>query len=257
MKKIFVLPLFGFFLFLAACAGTSNNVEEENNPFHGKTAKSLFQEAEKAIEKGQYESSIKRLEALDVMYPFSQYGERAQMKLIYAYYKKGDFPSTAAAAERFIHLYPRAKHVDYAYYMKGLANFQQARGVLANVLPLDESWRDPGTQLQAYSDFTLLLQLFPNSPYRSNALQRLIYLRNMFAIHEYNVAKYYFERKKYVASIERLNFLLKNYGQAPVARKALLLLAKANQALGLKKAADDALVIYRQNAPSSLDKSKK
>ena len=53
-----------------------------------------------------------------------------KLDLIYAYYKKKDFPSAAATAERFIHLYPRAKYVDYAYYMKALANFQQTRGAL-------------------------------------------------------------------------------------------------------------------------------
>lgn len=65
------------------------------------------------------------------MYPFSDYTEKSQMDLIYAYYKNEDYPAAAATAERFIHLYPRAKNVDYAYYMKGMANFQQTRGVFA------------------------------------------------------------------------------------------------------------------------------
>ncbi len=87
------------------------------------------------MSKEQYSGAVKRLEALESMYPFSDYAEDAELTLIAAYYKNEDYPSTVAEADRFVHLYPRAKRVDYAYYMKGLANFQQTRGTLAHILP--------------------------------------------------------------------------------------------------------------------------
>jgi outer membrane protein assembly factor BamD len=182
---------------------------------------------------------------METMYPFNDDAEQAEIDLIYAYYKKGDYPSCAATAEQYIHLYPRAKRVDYAYYMKGLANFQQTRGTLANVLPLDESWRDPGSQSQAYSDFATLVQKFPESRYKANALKRMIYLRNLFAQHELDVAQYYEERKMYVAATERANYLIATYPQAPSAQPALALLYRANLALGLHEAAHEAAVVYQ------------
>lgn len=244
MKRIRALLLLCLFLSLTACKWGGKE-EEEYNPYQGMSAKQIFTEAQQSLAKEQYDSAAKRLEALESMYPFSNYAEKAQMDLMYAYYKKGDYPSTAATAERFIHLYPRAKNVDYAYYMKGLANFQQLRGTFANVMPLDESWRDPGTQSQAYSDFATLVQKFPESPYKANALQRMIYLRNMFAQRELNVSKYYFERKMYVAAAERASYLVENYQQASSSREALVILYKANKAMGLDKAAEDALAVYQ------------
>lgn len=244
MKRIQALFLLGILLPLTACNSWFAKDNEDNNPFQGMTAKQLFTESQQAMAKEQYDSATKRLEALESMYPFSDYAEKAQMDLIYAYYKKGDYPSSAATAEHFIHLYPRAKNVDYAYYMKGLANFQQTRGTFAAVLPLDESWRDPGTQSQAYSDFATLIQKFPNSRYKANALQRMIYLRNMFAQHELNVSRYYYERKMFVAAAERASYLVTNYPQAPSAQNALVLLYCANQNLGLTKAAEDAAAVY-------------
>ncbi|KTD16962.1 outer membrane protein assembly factor BamD [Legionella jordanis] len=245
MKRIQALLLIGFLFSLTACSKWWAKDDDDYNPFQGMTAKQLLTEAEKQISKEQYDSAAKRLEAMESMYPFSDYAEKAQMDLIYAYYKKDDFASAAATAERFIHLYPRSPHVDYAYYMKGLANFQQPRGTFANKLPLDESWRDPGTQAQAYSDFATLVQRFPESRYRANALQRMIYLRNMFANHELNVSKFYYERKMYVAAIERANFLVSNYPQAPSAEEALRVMYFANKNLGLNKAANDALAVYQ------------
>lgn len=244
MKRIQVLLLICLLFSLTACKKWGSN-DEDNNPYQGMTAKQLFADAQKAMAKEQYESAAKRLEALESMYPFSNFAEKAQMDLIYAYYKKEDYPSAAATAERFIHLYPRAKNVDYAYYMKGLANYQQTRGALANIFPVDESWRDLGTQSQAYSDFATLVQKFPESRYKANALQRMIYLRNMFAKRELNTSKYYYERKMFVAAAERASYLVANYPQAPSAREALALLYNSNRNMGLQKAANDALTVYK------------
>ncbi len=244
MKRIQMLFLVSLIITSSACSKW-NKDNEDNNPFKGMTAKQLYTEAQKALKKEEYSTAAKRLEAIETMYPFSDYTESSQMELIYAYYKSEDYPSAAASAERFIHLYPRAKNVDYAYYMKGLANFQQTRGVFAKMLPMDESWRDPGTQTQAYNDFSVLIQKFPESKYKANALQRMIYLRNMFAQHELNVSEFYFKRKMYVAAIERAGYLVKNYPQAPSAQKALAIMYHANMALGLKSAASDAMTVYQ------------
>lgn len=245
MKRIQMLFLVGLIVSLSSCKTWWNKDDDDKNPFKGMSAEQLHTDSQKALRKREYASAIKRLEAMETMYPFSDYTESSQMDLIYAYYQNEDFPSAAATAERFIHLYPRAKHVDYAYYMRGLANFQQIRGVFAKVLPMDESWRDPGTQMQAYSDFAVLIQKFPESKYKANALQRMIYLRNMFAQQELNVSKFYFKRKMYVAAIERASYLVKNYPQAPSAQQALVIMYESNTALGLNKAAEEARTVYQ------------
>lgn len=248
VKKIGCLT--GLVLALTACDTFWNKDNtEDNGPFKGLSAKQLYTEANEALRKEQYASATKRLEAMESMYPFSDYAERSQLNLIYAYYKNSEYPAANATAERFTRFYPRAKSVDYAYYMKGLANFQQARGSFATVLPLDETWRDPGTQATAYTDFATLIQRFPNSRYKANALQRMIYLRNTFAQHELNTARYYFSRKMYVASAERASYLITHYPQAPSVQSALTVLYHANRHLGLNKAADEALTVYRASFP--------
>lgn len=247
MNRVKLLLILLLAFSLAACKTWWSKDDDDYNPFQGMSADALYQEAQHKLAAKEYESAAKRYEALDTMYPFSDHAEQAQLNLIYAYYKNKDYASCAATAERFIHLYPRAAHADYAYYMKGLADFQQPRGNLANVLPMDESYRDPGTQAQAYSDFSTLVQTFPNSPYKPNALQRMIYLRNMFAKRELNAAYYYYSRRMYVAAIERADYLVKNYPQAPSVRKALIVTYRGNLALGLTKAAEEAKTVYEAN----------
>jgi outer membrane protein assembly factor BamD len=245
MKQIKTLLIFVLLFSITSCTKWWNKDDDEMGPYKGMSAKQLFKDAEKAMSKDQYSDAIKRFEAMETMYPFSDYAEKAEIELIYAYYQKEDYPSSAATAERFIHLYPRAERVDYAYYMKGLANFQQNRGALAKILPMDESERDPGTQWQSYSDFATFVQKFPQSKYKPNALQRMIYLRNMFAQRELNAANDFFQRRMFVAAIERANYLIKTYPQAPTAQAALALTYYANNALGLTGAANDALRVYQ------------
>ena len=72
----------------------------------------------------------------------------------------------------------------------------------------------------------------------------MIYLRNMFAQHELDVASYYFERKMYVAAAERAGSLIKNYPQAPSAEAALSIIYWANLALGFISTAQEALTVY-------------
>lgn len=231
-------------LALVSCKSWFGTDTEDDGPYQGMTAEQLYSEARSDLKKDEYSSAIKKFEALDTMYPFNDHAEAAQMYLIYAYYKKEDFPSTAATAERFIHLYPRFKHVDYAYYMKGMADYNQPRGALTNMVPMDQSRRDPGTQAQAYSDFATLVQKFPQSKYKANALQRMIYLRNMFAQRELNTAKYYYARKMYVAAVERADYLIRTYPQASCVRQALEVVYFGNKHMGLEAAAADALRVY-------------
>ena len=73
----------------------------------------------------------------------------------------------------------------------------------------------------------------------------MIYLRNMFAQRELNAAIYYYDRKMYVAASERASYLIKTYPQAPSAQSALSVLYYASRAIGLNKAADDALGVYQ------------
>ena len=246
IKKTTLLALLFSLCLLSGCKHWwGGNDDEDYNPYQGMTAQQLYQDAKTHLHKKLYSDAIKRYEALDTMYPFSDHAETAQLELIYAYYKKEDYPSASATAERFIHLYPRSSHVDYAYFMKGLSDFNQSHGTLASIAPLDKSIRDPGSQAQAYSDFASLVQKFPKSRYRANAMQRMIYLRNMFANRELHAAYDYYDRKMYVAAEERASYLIRTYPQAPTTKQALAVVYYANLALGLKDAAQDALSVYQ------------
>lgn len=225
-------------LLMSACSKNDEG-DEALEMYRGMSEQRLYNDSIAAMKEKDYASAIKRFDAFDTLFPFSNHSRSAQLYLIYAYFKNSDFALSAASSERYIHLYPRDPNVDYAYYMRGVANFEQQRGTFAKVFKLDDSWRDPGTQLASYYDFLELTKRFPKSRFYSDSLKRIIYLRNQFAKKELHIANFYMKRKRYVAALERARYVVKHYGQSPQAQKALVLSKKINTLLQLNRAAKD------------------
>lgn len=83
-----------------------------------------FEKAQKSLDRNQYTDAVKSLEALDTYYPTGRYTQQAQLELLYAKFKQKDYEGTIALAERFIRLNPQHPNVDYAYYVRGVANME-------------------------------------------------------------------------------------------------------------------------------------
>jgi outer membrane protein assembly factor BamD len=217
----------------------------------GLSAEQLFANGEQALAKKRFRQAVRFYEYLEATYPFSAYAEQAHRNLIYSYYENREPTAAASSAERFIRLYPTSQYVDYAYYMKGVANFEYDRGILFRAAPLDVSKRDMSGQLQAYRDFVALIQRFPNSKYAPAARQYLIYIRNLLAKRELEIGEMYYGQELYVAAANRASYVVENYSQAPETEEALVLLVKANRKLGLTTAADEAYAMLQRNYPNS------
>lgn len=250
MKRF--LLIVSLILMLMSCSWFHKDEDDGLGPFKGMSAKELYTESQKLIHNEQYNNASKHLEALESMYPFSEYAEHGDLLLIYVYYRDSQYAAAAAEAEHFTKLYPRSKNVDYSYYMKGLADFQQQRVILAQFIYMDESLRDPGTQSQAYTDFSMFIEKFPKSRYYNDALKRLIYLRNQFALRQLHTAKFYFNRKMYVAAANRASYLVQTYAQSPSARQALLIMYSSYTILGLQKEANNAKNVYQATYHQSM-----
>jgi outer membrane protein assembly factor BamD len=221
----------------------------DSDPTKGWSAAKLYAEAKDALDSGDYEKAIDMFETLEARYPFGRYAKQAQLDAAYAYYKFEEPDSAIAAAERFIKLHPKSPHVDYAYYLKGLANFDRGKTIISKVVPRDPSERDPTPMLRAFEDFSVILKRYPDSRYADDARRRMVYLRNKLAQYELNVADYYMRRGAYVAAINRATYVLENYQGAQAIPQALKTLVRAYRKLGLNDLARDALRVLRTNYP--------
>jgi len=233
-------------LALAACSFL-----DKQDPNATMSADKLYAEAKDALDGGQYDLAIKRYEALEARFPYGRYSQQGQLEIAYAYYKQNEQASAVAAAERFIKLHPNHPNVDYAYYLKGLAYFNEDLGMLGRIAKQDRTERDPKAARESFDAFKDLAQRFPQSKYTPDAFARMKYLVNALASHEVHVARWYVRRGAYVAAVNRAQFALKNYPEAPAQEEALLIMIRSYDALGMKDLADDTERILKKNFPDS------
>ncbi len=247
--------LLNFLIFLSltvslqGCETLNNSKPDE---FANLDAKGLHQKAKAAMDAENYQKAIKLYETLEARYPFGDYAAQTQLNIAFAYYKNDDPETAIASADRFIKIHPRHPNVDYAYYLKGLINFNRSIGFLERFLPTDSSQRNPTNVKEAYANFELLTRRFPNSKYTPDAKQRMIALRNNLAMYEVHVARFYLKRKAYIAAANRGSYVIKEFQRTPAVPHALRVMEQAYTKMGLHVLAADAKRVYQQNYADGL-----
>ena len=222
---------------------------EESDPTRDWSARRLYDAAKEDLNRGAYEEAIGYYEKLEVRYPFGPLAMQGQLDVIYAYYKFDKPASALAAADRFIKLHPRHPNVDYAYYLEGLVRFVGGDSILDRFVTKDLSEHDAGAALQSFRAFEELVQRFPESRYTDDSRQRMLYLKNLLAMHEIHVARYYMTRGAWLAVASRARYVIENYQGAPTVSDALAILMIAYREMGLDDLSADAARVLRLNYP--------
>ncbi|EAZ99336.1 DNA uptake lipoprotein [Marinobacter sp. ELB17] len=228
----------------SACA---SNTQEQVLP-----EQTYYENARSAMNSGNFNEAETNLDALETYYPFGRYAEQAQLDLIFARYQNLDLEGARAAADRFLRLNPQSEHGDYALFMRGLASYNLDIGLAARYFPIEANARAPGEQLQAFRDFSELLNRYPDSLYAADARQRMIAVRNRMAELELHAARYYITREAYIAANNRARYVVENYPSSPVVEEAIIILAETFRFLDIKKGSQDAIALLRTNFPDSI-----
>jgi outer membrane protein assembly factor BamD len=243
MQKFSLFMLLATAIFLSGCS--KDNDEDDIDA----TELAYYEAAQGSLRSGNYSDAVSRLQLLEARFPFGRYAEQAQLEIIYAYYRSAQAEAARAAADRFIRLHPRHPNVDYAYYLKALASFEEDENFLARIFPMDPSKRDPGAARDSFNDFSQLIRRFPNSEYAPDSQRRMQYLKNLLAASEIHVARYYIYRGAYVAAANRGRYVFENLQGTAAVPDALAIMVEAYQLLGMKNLADDALLVLSKNYP--------
>jgi len=250
IKHSTILALLILGLCLVGCSKDDEITEQESEL-------ALYQSAQSGMNAGNYKEAVIRLQALEARYPFGRYAEQAQLEIVFAYYRSAQAEAARAAADRFIRLHPNHPNVDYAFYLRGLASFDEDENFLSKIFPLDPSKRDPGAARESFEDFSLLIRRFPESEYAPDAQKRMRYLKNLLASAEIHVARYYIYRGAYMAAANRGRFVFENFQGTTAVPDGLAIMVEAYQLLNQSDLASNALTLLAANYPGhrSLDKS--
>jgi outer membrane protein assembly factor BamD len=237
-SAVIVLCIAGVF----ATTGCKTN-REKKNP----TPEALYKQARQQLDSYDYNRAIKTYEALTARFPFTDQARQARIDLIYAYYRQGETESALDAADTFIRENPTHPRVDYAWYIKGLVDFERTPNAFERLFRADLTKRPPVTARKSFEAFRTVVEQYPKSRYAHDAQRRMVYLRNRLANYDVHVAEYYMRRGAFVGAAQRATHVLENYDGAPAVKQALNILIEADDKLGLPERAQQVEQVYAAN----------
>ena len=239
MRIILVLTTAALLLALSGCGGNPRRPVGD--------AEKLYEMAKKASDNGNYKDAIAYYEQLEARFPFSNPARQGQLDLMYAYYKNREPESAIDQADQFIRENPAHPRIDYAYYIKGLVQFERNPNFLERWFNADLSERPPIDARSSFQAFQTIVERFPNSQYVDDSRKRMIFLRNRLASYEVYVAEYYLKRGAWVGAINRAKYTIENYDGAPQVKRALEIMAESYRKLGMDDLAADSEKVLREN----------
>ncbi|MDB5893638.1 MAG: yfiO [Rhodoferax sp.] len=211
----------------------------------------IYSEAKDEAGSGAYDKAIPLFEKLEGRAAGTPLAQQAQLDKAYAQFKSGDRPGSITTIDRFIKLHPASPALDYAFYLKGVVNFNDDLGMFASMTRQDLSERDQKAAKESFLAFKELVTRFPESRYEPDARQRMNYVVNSLAQYEVHVARYYYNRGAYLAAINRSQLALADYREVPALEEALYIMVQSYDKLGMNDLRDDARRVLTTNYPKS------
>ena len=211
-------------MLLVACANSSEQK---------RTAAEYYERGLQFMNGANYESAIVEFRQIEFLYPLSDYVQPSKLQIISANYGFGQYAEASTLAEDFITFYPDAYQVDFAYYMLGRSQYADGSGQVNRL-----NKRDLRNIQAAFAAFKRLVDTYPESEYVAESYAHLRHIRNVLARDEVEAARFYYERKAYVATINRCLYVVENYPRAPAVANALALALNAYKRLDLDEQAE-------------------
>ncbi|MDR2459911.1 MAG: outer membrane protein assembly factor BamD [Deltaproteobacteria bacterium] len=181
----------------------------------------LAARAQERLSADDYAGAAELFQQLKDQYPQSPYAAMAELRLGDSYYLNSKYEEAYGAYDSFISRHPLHENVPYAIYQKGMCWYQRMNGID----------RDQTPTVSAITEFTFLVEVYPDSPYANMAHARVAEARNSLAGHEYYVGEYYFKRKDYAAAMRRFMGLIKAYPDSGYHPRAYTYIAQYREML--------------------------
>lgn len=221
---------------IAACSGDEKDPNAPRRPVDV-----IYNEAMDLLLAQNWSEAAERFDEVDRQHPYSIWATKAQLMSAYASYRDNSLDEAVIGLERFIQLHPSHRDIPYAYYLRGLAYYDQIRDVK----------RDQTNAELALASFEELVRRYPNTRYTRDARRRVDLILDHLAGKEMEVGRFYHERGNLLAAIRRYKTVVDKYQTTSQVPEALHRLSEAYYALGLTEEAKQVAAVLGYNYPAS------
>ena len=183
-----------------------------------------YQEGLTSLEEGDVLFAAKKFNEAEILFPQSIWAPKSALMAAYSYYSQDYYGDAIAELDRFIKIYPYDKNLDYAYYLLGTSYYEQ----------IVNEEKDLQSMTEAKKNFTIVINKFPKTEYSLDANFKLDLINQILASKEMYIGRYYFEKKKWIASINRFLNVINDYNETIYTEEALYRLVEMYYILGLE-----------------------
>ena len=225
INKIFI-----FFAVITLCYSCSK--EEVNKSIIQEKSLELqvveaYKEGSKSLKSGDVIYAAKKFNEAEILFPQSSWAAKSALMAAYSYYIQDYYGDAIAELQRFIKVYPLHKDLDYAYYLLAISYYEQI---------VDEK-KDLQSIIKAQKTFNFLIENFPDNEYSSDARFKIDLINDIVASKEIYIGRYYLNKKKWVAAINRFRTVTDNYDTTIYVEEALHRLVELHYIIGLEEEA--------------------
>ena len=223
MKKIFIFFIFFTYLIISGCGQKKVEVKPlEDSNIDSQMIKA-YNEGLTALDNKDYMLAVKKFSEAEILYPQSIWAPRSALMTAYSYYVYERYFDTIFELERFLKTYPEHNRQNYAYYLLGLAYYEQI---------VDEK-KDLEPIINSKKYFQIIINEYPGSEYAADAEFKLDLIKEILAAKEMYLGRYYIEKEKWIPAINRYKTILENYDDTIYVEEAIHRLVEIHYKVGL------------------------
>ena len=184
-----------------------------------------YKEGLKELKRGDALYAAKKFNEAEILFPQSDYAPKAALMAAYSYYSQNYYGDAIAELERFIKIYPNHYNISYAEYLLGLCFYEQIIGEKKDLQSIDN----------AKAIFLDVIKKYPNTDFATDANFKLDLINDVLAAKEIYIGRYYFDKKKWIAAINRFRTVTDDYDTTIYVEEALHRLVEIYYIIGLEE----------------------
>ena len=237
----FILILIISYLSFVSCAKEESSVEIIEEKEINLQMIDAYQEGMNALNSDDGLTAAKKFSEAELLFPQSIWAPRSALMAAYSYYNDEYYDSAIEEVERFLKTYPNHPRTDYAYYLLAILYYDQI---------VDET-KDLNSLLKSKDYFQLIIEKYPTTDYATDSSFKIELINEILASKEIYLARYYFEKEKWIPAINRLKKILENHSDTIYVEEALYRLVEIHYKIGLINEAEKYAYLLGYNYQSS------
>ena len=239
LNKLVLIFFILFFCF--SCTKEKVKVSEIKEKDLNLQVLEAYKEGKKSLEEGDVLYAAKKFNEAEILFPQSDWAPKSALMAAYSYYSQDYYGDAIAELERFLKIYPNYNNLDYVYYLLGISYYEQI---------VDEK-KDLQSLIKSKEYFSILVKKYPNTDYSLDAEFKLDLIDDVLAAKEIYIGRYYLDRQKWIAAINRFRNVVDNYETTIYTQEALHRLVEVYYLIGLNDEAKKYANLLGYNYQSS------